>query len=71
MDRVGFEPTTSATLLKACISLSKWTAVIEGELYCSNPIRSTLLKVVLCLVEGAIEEDQSIKERKKLVSRKA
>jgi hypothetical protein len=46
--------------LKAALSLSKWTAVIEGELHCSNPTCSTLLMVVLCLVERAIEEERDI-----------
>jgi hypothetical protein len=31
-------------------------AVIETKLYCSTPIRSTLFKVVFCLVERVIEE---------------
>ncbi|HKI07592.1 MAG TPA: hypothetical protein VKA09_04305 [Nitrososphaeraceae archaeon] len=43
--------------LKAALSLSRWTVVIEGELYCSNPHLLHSAKAVLCLVEGAIEED--------------
>jgi hypothetical protein len=36
MDRVGFEPTTSASL-KASIFLSKGRAAMKGEVYYANP----------------------------------
>jgi hypothetical protein len=37
--------------------LSKWTADMKKRAYRSNPTCSTLLNVVLCGVERAIEED--------------
>jgi hypothetical protein len=42
MDRVGVEPTTSATLFETAFYLLSKGVAKERELYCSNPIRSTL-----------------------------
>ena len=51
MDRVGVEPTTSASFLGLCSLLLSKMAAYEGEFnYCSNPTQSTLAEVILCLV---------------------
>jgi hypothetical protein len=59
MDRVGFEPTTSAIAFSSCTYVSK-RATKEREIYCSNPTRSTLF-LIACSI--ALTVKRSLKKK--------